>query len=292
MKRAEAQLAYVESLRLLRNPAVWIALTLTAWQSAATAIDSANENTYLVLVGYSLLIPGFVMVAITILSVLRSRMSGTEELLSVVPVGPDRRSVGHGLTGLTGGLVGAVSIAAIYLAIRPRSTIGPGNGSIPRTVDLPRPNVAQLLQGPLAIVAVVAFAVMLVRWVPSWLVLVPLTFLVLQQGVFLGVWFAVPTGTGTWLFPLASGVVHGEWIGCVEGDFRCDLPVSGFDRVTPWWHVAYLIAISVAFAIAAVMRHRRDQKIWMAFALSLAVAVILAMVQIVVAVDFVDPVGR
>ena len=139
----------------------------------------------------------------------------------------------------------------------------------------------------MALVAMTTFVVALVRWIPSWLVLLPLAFVLLVQGVFLGVFFGVPTGNATWWFPLASGVVHGEWIGCGETDSVCDLPVSGFDRVTPWWHLAYLVAISAFFVVAAVLRHRRDRTTWCAFAAALAAVVALAIVQVVVSVEYV-----
>jgi len=284
---AELQLGRVEAVRLVRNPALWVAIAVTGWWTWATAADSVSENTYFMLLGYSLIVPGFVIVIHTVLAVLRSRMSRTEELLGVVPVGADRRTLGHGVATLAGGAIGLVVIAAIYVALRPASIIGPGGNSIPDTIDLPRPNLAQLLQGPFAVVAVTAFAVALVRWIPTWVVLAPLLFLTAFQALMFGLWLGVPSGNGTWWFPLGTGVVNGEWIGCGEFDALCDLPVSGFDRVTPWWHLAYLVAIAVMFVVVAVLRHRRDRSTWTMFAASLTLVVALAVVQAVVSEKYV-----
>ena len=287
---AEVELGRVEMRRLLRNPALWIALAVTGWWTGATHVDSVHENTYFMLLGYSLIVPGFVIVVHTALAVLRGRMAGAEELLGVVPVGADRRTLGHGVSTLAGGAVGIIVIATIYLVLRPASIIGPGGNSIPDTIDLPRPNLAQLLQGPFAVVAVTAFVVALVRWIPSWVALVPLVFVAVAQALFFGLWLGVPSGDGTWWFPLGTGVVNGEWIGCGEFDSRCDLPVSGFDRVTPWWHLAYLMASTVLLLVVAVLRHRRDRLVWTVFAGTLTLVVALAIIQAVVAEKYVPTV--
>ena len=81
------------------------------------------------------------------------------------------------------------------------------------------------------------FVVALVRWVPSWLVLLPITFLLLLvQGLWVGMWHGAPTQGRRWVFPLNSGVVNGKWVGCTPESAVCELPVSGFDTTTPWWH--------------------------------------------------------
>jgi hypothetical protein len=58
--------------------------------------------------------------------------------------------------------------------------------------------------------------------------------------------------------------------------------VSGFDRTTPWWHLAYLIALAVFFVAVAVLRHRRDRPAWLAFGLSGVALASLAAAQSVV----------
>lgn len=292
MSVVEVELGRIEGERLLRNPALWVALGLTAWWTWTEVGGSGSEKAYFLLTGYSLLLPGFVVVIHTIMAVQRARTAGAEELLRAVPVAQDRRTVGHGVSALAGGLVGVATIAAIVVALRPGTVLGPGTGQLPGSIVVPRPNVAQLLQGPLAMIAVTAFVIALVRWVPSRLVLGPLSVLVLFQGVILGVWFAAASVGTDWLFPLTTGVVHGAWIGCGETDPTCKLPVSGFDRATPWWHLAYLAVIAVFFVAVAVLRHRQDRTTWSIGITSLAAVVALAIVQVVVAVDYVAPVIR
>ncbi len=275
---AEASLARTEGIRLLRNPLVWVAMAATAnmVRGAGSSSGSVDER-YLALVGYALVLPGLVMVLHLILSTLRSRSCRSEELLGVLPVGADRRSVGHALSALAAGLVGAVATMAIYLIMRPESMLGRWDMS--RTIEVPRPNVAQLLQGPVVLVTIGVFVVAFVRWIPTWLVIGPLVFLTFVQALFFGIFFGVPTGGLSWLWPLSTGVIHGEWFGCETGA-GCELPVSGFDRVTPWWHLAYLAALCVWLTTVAVIRHRRDRRAWVAFGCSLAAVVALAIIQI------------
>lgn len=290
MSAAEIELGRVEARRVGRDPALWAAIALTAWWTWNTRADSLHEHTYLLLTGYSLLVPGFVVVSHTIVAVLRSRSAGADELLSVVPVGPDRRTLGHGVSTLAG-LFGTVAIAAIYVALRPGPVLGPADGELPASTVLPRPNLAQLLQGPVAVMAVAAFAIALVRWIPSRLVVGPLAFFVPFQGLVLGLWYARASSRVDWLFPLRSGVVHGSWIGCGDHDLSCELPVSGIDGVTPWWHLGYLAALATFFVAIAVLRHRRDQTVWLTCVVTFAAAAALAIIQLVVAADYAAPVA-
>lgn len=284
---AEVALAQVEGFRVLRNPAVWFAFALAAlWATAGLTADGHNEGRLIVLVGYPLVIPGFVIVVHAILATLRSRLSDADELLDTVPVGPDRRSAAHGAAALVGFVLASVAAVAVYSIAWPGHPIGPGDDYF-QGVMVPRPGLAQVLQGPFAVLAVITFAIALVRWVPSWLVVVPLAFLAMIQTVFFGMWFGEPTGAQTWWWPMATGVVHGEWIGCGELDSRCDLTVTGFDRVTPWWHLAYLAGVAVLFVVVAVLRHRRDRTMWFTVAAALAVALILGLTQVVVSADYV-----
>ena len=81
-------------------------------------------------------------------------------------------------------------------------------------------------------------------------------------GLFFGIFHGIATGGGRWLFPLSTGVVHGEWVGCSPDDAVCILPVSGFDPNTAWWHPGYLVALCVWLTTIAVLRHRRDRVTW------------------------------
>lgn len=283
---AELHLARAEGRRLLTNPFVWLALIPTVmWAHGAKGDPDESTDPYYLLVGYGLMLPGFVIAVVTILAVLRSRATGADGLLDTMPVGRDRRSVAHGYSVLAGAIVGGVLTLGLYVYFRPSTPILIRRlDTIPYILPVPRPNVAQLLQGPLAIAAVCAFVVALVRWVPTWLVAVPLFFLVFVQGLAAGIWDAIPTSPLSWLWPLATGVVQKGWTGC--GEFEsCMLRLSGYDQATPWWHLAYLLALGAWFVTIAVLRHRRDRAAWTAFAITLAAVVMFAVVQGVVYVQ-------
>lgn len=279
----ELALARVEGTRLLRNPLVWLAIIPSAmWvNEAKAALDrrEAEDLVYL-LTGYALLLPGFATVVVTILAVLRSRVAHADDLLDTFPVGRAQRSVAHGWSAAANALYGAVIMAAAYLYLWPSSTPGVFlDDSTPSILEIPRPNVAQLLQGPIALAAVSAGVVALVRWLPTWLVAVPLFFLLSVQGLWFGLFNGESTSWFTWLWPLSSGVVHDGYIGgCGEGE-ACQMLLTGFDRTTPWWHLGYLVALAILFITIAVLRHRRDRATWTAFAVSLAVTIGLALIQ-------------
>ncbi len=253
------------------------------WVVAEMGEGASADGQYLSLIGFVLVLPAFVMMTVTILAVLRGRMSGTESLLVTLPVGPDRRSLGHGLSTVAAALLGVVATAAIYVALNPPARLGPmGDLYSPSSTEVPRPNIAQLLQGPVAAATVCAIALAIVRWIPTWLVAAPLLFLAASQFTLAGGWFGAQTGVANWWFPLATGVVHGDWIGCGENDPVCDLPVRGFDHSTPWWHLGYLVAVAILAVVVAVLRHRRDRTLWLALAISGTMVIVLAAVQAVV----------
>ncbi|HUF98476.1 MAG TPA: hypothetical protein VMM60_10135, partial [Ilumatobacter sp.] len=240
-------LARNEGERLARNPAIWVSLVPTAlWVRSDRRVGQAEDQLFL-LVGYGLLLPGFVMVVAVVLATLRSRLERSDELLNTLAVGPDRRSIGHVASTIFCGAIGLVATIAIYLALSPSRDLGAWDPGTRRIVTIPRPNVAQLLQGPAAVVAVAAFVIACVRWVPTWLVLLPLGFLLMVQGLFAGFYHGLTTDGVRWLYPLNTGVVNGEWSGCTPDGFECSLAVSGFDTTTPWWHLGYLSALVVWF---------------------------------------------
>ncbi len=280
---AELALARVEGTRLLRNPLVWLAVIPSAlWVSEAKAgLDrrEAEDLVYL-LNGYALLLPGFAAVVVTTLAVLRSRVAHADDLLDTLPVGRAQRSVAHGWSTAASALYGAIIIAAAYLYLWPSSKPGfLSDDSTPAILEVSRPNVAQMLQGPIALAAVAAGVVALVRWVPTWLVAVPLFFLLFIQGLWFGIFNGESTSWFTWLWPLSTGVVQDGWIGgCGEGE-ACQMLLTGFDRTTPWWHLGYLLALGVWFVTIAVLRHRRDRAAWTAFAVSLAATIGFVLIQ-------------
>ena len=280
-------LGRTESERLVRNPAVWLSFVPTVlWvRSARRALKAEDE--LILLVGYGLVLPGLVMSVAVVLATLRGRMAHTEALLTTLAVSPDRRSVGHALSALACGGVGLVATAAVYVALSPSTPLGVWRPDDRTVVSVPRPSLAQVLQGPLAVVAVGAFVIACVRWIPTWLVLVPLTFLTFVQVLFAGIFHGIAASGQRWIYPLNTGVVNGEWIGCGLEDATCDLPVSGFDATTPWWHLGYLASLVVWFTVIAVLRHRRDRVAWLWFGASSVVLVAFVVAQFLVADGFV-----
>ena len=284
----EWSLARVETARLVRNPLLWLSLVATGlWLNGARgeSIGSGSgggDGAYYLLVGYSLVLPGFALMTLAALSALRDRRTGADAVLSTTPIDAARRSVGFGATAVLAA-VGAMGGTAVeWLVLRPGAVVGRTDGTLPNGQPMPRPNIAQLLQGPLWICFAIALVVALVRWVPTWLVLVPLAFLTIVQGLFFGLWSGVPTSGVSWLWPLSTGTVHGEWLGCGTTDAFCDLPLAGFDRTTPWWHLGYLVALVGLMVSVAVIRDRRDRRAWVALALALAATVVFGVVQVAV----------
>ncbi len=274
-----ACLARAEGERLVRNPALWAALGLTGWWATVAtrgepAIGSQPLSKLLLLIGYGAVVPGLVLFVAVVLAVLRERIEHTQELLSTMAVDQDRRTMAHALANLGPTVLVLVGTFVMLAFMRPGASLGRDfefEGAA--AIDIPRPNVAQMLQGPIAVLAVTTLAVALVRWVPTWLVIVPTPFFLMVQLLFFGLYVGTTTSAINWLGGgglLAHGIVNGPWVGCGEFDDVCDLPVSGFDHSTPWWHLGYLVALTLLFVAIAVLKHRRDRRTWLAFGLALA----------------------
>jgi hypothetical protein len=290
----EVQLGLVEGYRLLRNPLVVLAGVVTAvWIAMVTPIANADQDRYVLSVGYPLAVLGFVALGHTMLAVLRSRFHRSEGLLDVLPIGPDRRTIGHALAALAGGAVGAGATAAIVAVLGLEPGGRPWDAAVMGSPAVPQVGIAQLLQGPIAVVVACLFVVALARWIPGWLIIVPVFVLTVFQVIIFGIWFAVETDSPlTWLWPVSSGVVHDGWTGCGPVDDVCELQVRGFDQTTPWWHLAYLSALCAWLVMVAVLRHRHDRRTWTLFGASSALVVALACVQIAFARDLGDLVDQ
>ena len=205
MTTATSQLAWAEGRRLIRNPVLWMSmLLLVPWVRSADGTTGA-ENGLILLVGFGLIIPSLVMAVVTVFAVLRPRLEHTEPLLATLAVGQDRRSIGHSLSTLAGGAVAALVMGRARSRSAPAHDplgVWPNEG---HAVTVPRPNLAQMLQGPLSVVVLLVFVVALVRWIPSWLVIIPVTFAVFIKATFLGAFHSVATDG----WPLADTAQHG-----------------------------------------------------------------------------------
>jgi hypothetical protein len=248
--------------------------------------DRANELHFL-LIGYGVMLPGLVLLVASAFAVRRDRSSGTTELMATAPAAERTRTAAHGLAGLAGGGGLALAMTAVIWLYRARdATLGPAADTIPRDVVVPRPSVAQFLQGPLAVVALCALGILLGRWLPSWLVVVVVVIPAMSQFLMAGLWNGAETSAANWWLPLSSGWVVGDWIGCTETSALCDLPLQGFDRTTPWWHLGYLAALTALLVVSAMLTSRRDGAAVVTWLVAAGAVVAFAAVQAAVYTPF------
>jgi hypothetical protein len=199
-----------------------------------------------------------------------------------VPSDPARRTIAHALSVLA--VVGAVVVWVVVqlLVLRPGEVLGRAAHTIPAGFDIPRPTIAQLLQGPAALLAIGCLAVALARWIPTWAVLPTFAVVAVMQLTWFGTWSGTEAAWSSWLWPLARGWVNGSWVGCTDSSVICSVHLSGFDRVTPWWHLGYLLALAALFALVATARTRRDRPIAVALGVAALAVAFFAGAQLVV----------
>ena len=88
MNTATGQLAWAEGRRLVRNPVIWLSLVPAGlWLRAANGAGGRRGSHCSCSIGFGLLIPGFMMLVVTVLAVLRRRLEHTEPLLATLAVG-------------------------------------------------------------------------------------------------------------------------------------------------------------------------------------------------------------
>ena len=253
MLRPALLIGAVEAGRVVRNPLLWVSMVpAIVW--AVLADDPLIEH--FLLTGYGLALAWFASMTIAAAAVRRTRRALVSETLDPLPEGADVRTLGVGFGALGAMIAGFLVTAVVWVVRVPSSVLGTAADTIPRDLPIPRPTIAQFAQGPLVLMVFASLGLLIGRWVPGWL-LVPVLFVpvVLVQFLLFGVWASEGTPWYVWLLPMATGWVSGEWIGsCDGGNAICDLQVSGFDRVTPWWHAGYLVALAgllVSVAVAA-----------------------------------------
>lgn len=244
------QLGALEAGRQLRNPALWLSM-VPALLWAMWVEGPANEH--FLLTGYGLALAWVTAMAITAFGARRVGHRQVRDGLDVLPGGRDARTLGVGLGAVGSALAGLIVTIVVWAARTPGSVLGSSDNTIPGGLEIPRPSLAQLLQGPLVLLVFASVGLLLGRWVPGWL-LVPALFLpIMLQFLWFGVWNAHSSSWYVWLLPMATGWVSHEWIGgCSTPTSPCYLQVSGFDGVTPWWHAIYLVALAATFVSIAV----------------------------------------
>jgi hypothetical protein len=249
MMTSATQLGAVEAGRQLRNPALWLSMVpAVLW---TIAVDNPTDEHFL-LTGFGLVLAWFTAMAITAFGARRVSQRLIRDALDVLPGGSDVRTLGVGLGAVGSAIAGLVVTIVVWVARTPGPVLGTANDTIPRGLEIPRPSLAQLMQGPLVLLVFASIGLLLGRWVPGWL-LVPALFLpIMFQFLWFGVWNAPGTSWYVWLLPMANGWVSNEWIGDCTPTSSCDLRLSGFDGVTPWWHAAYLVSLAATFVSSAV----------------------------------------
>jgi hypothetical protein len=272
------RLGVIEGGRVVRNPLLWLsmvpAVLWAAW--ADTPVDE-----HFLLSGYGLVLGWFAVMAITALAVRRSRGGAVGEALDPLPGGPGARTLGVGFGEIGAGLAGLVLTIVVWVMRAPGAVLGNTTDTIPRGLPVPRPNLAQFAQGPLVLVVFASVGLLIGRWVPGWL-LVPALFVpVVFQFLWFGVWNSQGTPWFMWLLPMATGWVAHSWVGDCSGGAgsACDLELSGFDRVTPWWHMPYLVALAALLvSIAVALDGERAARRWVV--VTAIVTVALGVVQV------------
>jgi hypothetical protein len=244
----------------------------------AIRADTPTDEHFL-LTGYGLVLAWFATMAITAVAARRTAGGLVSESLDRLPGGPDVRTLGVGFGALGAAGAGLLVTAVVWTIRMPGAVLGTSVDAIPRDLAIPRPTVAQFAQGPLVLLVFASIGLLLGRWVPSWL-LVPALFVpVSLQFLWFGIWSAEGTPWYVWLLPMTTGWVSNEWVGDCTPTSPCDLQLSGFDVATPWWHAAYLVALTALFVSIAVALHGRRGARWWAVG-ALVVTVVLGVVQV------------
>lgn len=268
----------VEGRRLVRNPILWVA-TAPAFGWAVGVNDPVVEH--FLLTGYGLVVMWFAAMAATAFAARRSDDDLVRGALDPLPASADARTLGIGIGSLGAAAVALAVTAAVWAIRTPGAVLGTTTDTVPVGIAIPRPNLAQLLQGPLVVLVFAALGLLVGRWVAGWLMVAVLFVPVLAQLLYFGVWNAAGSAWYAWLLPMTTGWVTGEWLGsCSSGASQCDLQVSGFDTITPWWHAAYLVALACFLVSIAVALEGRRSARWWSVATGAAV-VALAVVQVV-----------
>lgn len=250
----------VEAGRVIRNPLLWVSMVpAIVW--AVLAEGPADEH--FLLTGYGLAIGWFASMTIAAAAVRRTRRALVSETLDSLPDGADVRTLGVGFGALGSVAVGFAVTCVVWALRAPAEVLGTSVDTIPRGLPIPRPTIAQFAQGPLVLLAFASLGLLIGRWIPSWLLLPALFVPVLLQFLWFGVWNSEGTPWYLWLLPMTTGWVSGEWIGACDGTAACDLQVSGFDRITPWWHAGYLVALAALLvSIAVALDGSRAARRW------------------------------
>lgn len=271
----------VEARRLATNPALWVSVIPALLWAVFVGDDALGEH--FLLSGYGVALSWFVTMVIVALATRRTAANGATGLFDVLPSDAGRRTLGIGIAGVAAAALALVVTVVVWAWRRPGNVLGVSSDTMPAGVDIPRPNHGQFMQGPLVLVVFVGIGLVVGRWVPSSWVLPALIAPITLQFVLFGVWESGGTTWYSWLLPMASGWVSGDRVGdCASTTGECVLPLAGFDTVTPWWHVGYLVCVAgLLFTIATAPRELDRRRVLFAICW-LGAVVLLGAVQLAV----------
>ncbi len=276
-----ASVGIVEAQRLMLNPALWVSLVPAFSWAAFVGDDSLGEH--FLLIGFGLALCWFVVMTVVAFAARRTVASNAGELFDLLPCDASQRTFAIGVGGAAAALVALAVTVIVWVWRRPGASLGMTTDTVSSSILIPRPNAAQFLQGPAIVLVFVGLGLLIGRWAPSSLVVPVLLVPILAQFVLFGVWEAGGTTWYSWLLPMASGWVSGDRFGeCGSNNGDCLLPLVGFDEVTPWWHLGYLVCCAgFLFAVASLAGHGGTRR-WMAAGSWLGAVVAFGIVQLVV----------
>jgi hypothetical protein len=241
VSRSVAALGRVEARQLLRHPGTRVGLLLTAFFSYLVYSEDAGAdalfdpaNTF----GASLLLLAWGLLIAANLGALRSRRSGTDELVASTPMRPATRTLGHAVGALAGVPVAVVALGVSFAVwqFRP-ATIG-------------APPSALMLNIVLLVAGGAVVGVLLARWLPYPAVgaVGVIATIVLQSNL---------------------GHEHPQWrwLHFAPGDTYA----TPFDVGPAGWHVVYVAALVALGIILAVARHGLARPVTIALAVVVAV---------------------
>jgi hypothetical protein len=254
LRRLILALVRVEGIRLLRHP---IFVGGAALSAALLFRASRGEpgTSYFVLVFLGLVPLGAATLFVTNLAALRSRRHGTDDLYAALP-GPARaRTAALLLATVFTVPVSLALVAADYVYLDAGSGL-----ELTWAHASAAPSLAELAQGPVAVVVLGVLGVALARFVPSSVVAPVAAVLVVAAEYALGGSNWPFEGTqARWLLPFADASVSpaGTYWPCWQSPEAMPCAVERFATASAGWHLFYLAGSGVLFAALAVLRHAR-----------------------------------
>jgi general stress protein CsbA len=252
MRASLSALTVVEARRLLLHPFLLVGLALSILLIVASIPREGQLHAFL-LMGLAVLPLALGVFIAANLAAMRSRRDRAEELLDTLPQDARVRTGAQLLAVAVTVPLAVALLAAAYLLF------GAGNGLVVSVIGTRHvPAAAELLQGPVLVLALGAVGVLLGRLAP----VAPLALLLAVAVVLLEVPLAAwaPDTAWRWVVPLANSIVSvpDGWTACEPRMNRSCGIVDYFDIVGMAWHVLGLAAVAAVASMVALAAGRRD----------------------------------